>query len=63
MVKNLPASQETPVGFLGSERSHGEGNTYPHLYSWGFPSGSDLKDSACSAKRPGFDVWVKKIPW
>ena len=28
-----------------------------------FPSGSDGKESACHAGRPGFDVWVRKIPW
>jgi len=24
---------------------------------------SDGKESACNAKRPGFDPWFKKIPW
>ena len=26
-------------------------------------SGSDSKESACSAGGPGFDPWVRKIPW
>ena len=32
----------------------------------GFPGGSDGKESACQCKnhrRPGFDSWVRKIPW
>ena len=29
---------------------------------WGFPSGSDSKESACNAG-DGFDSWVRKIPW
>ena len=28
-----------------------------------FPGGSDSKESACNARRPGFDPWVRKIPW
>ena len=28
----------------------------------GFPGGSDSKESTCNA-RPGFDPWVRKIPW
>ena len=31
--------------------------------SWGFPGGSDGKESACNAARPGFNSWVRKIPW
>jgi len=27
------------------------------------PGGSDGKESACNAGRPGFDPWVGKIPW
>ena len=30
----------------------------------GFPAGSDGKESACNAgRRPGFDPWVRKLPW
>ena len=29
----------------------------------GFPGGSDGKESSCNAGRPGFDPWVRKIPW
>ena len=34
----------------GSGRSAGGGNGYPHQYSWGFPSGSDGKESPCNAR-------------
>ena len=30
-------------------------------HDWGFPGGSDGKESAC--RRPGFYFWVGKIPW
>ena len=30
--------------------------------SWGFPGGSDGKESACNGRRPGFDSWVWKMP-
>ena len=29
----------------------------------GFPGGSDGKELTCQWKRPGFDPWVRKIPW
>ena len=35
LVKNMPAMQETPVGFPGSGRSTGEGIGYPlQYYGW-----------------------------
>ena len=30
---------------------------------WGFPGSSVSKESTCHAGGPGFDPWVKKIPW
>ena len=33
---------------------------------WGFPGGASGKESACQCrrcKRPGFEPWVRKIPW
>ena len=33
----------------------------PHVA--GFPSGLDGKESAFQRGRPGFDPWVRKIPW
>ena len=29
----------------------------------GFSGGSDGKESVCQCRRPGFDPWVRKIPW
>ena len=29
----------------------------------GFPGGSEGKASSCNAGEPGFDPWVRKIPW
>ena len=29
----------------------------------GSPGGSDGKESACQCRVPGFDPWVRKIPW
>ena len=52
MVKNLSASagDGKDVGLiLGFGRSPGEGIGYPLQYSWGFPGGSDCKESACNA--------------
>ena len=34
LVKNLPAMQEIPVGFLGWEDPLEEGIGYPFQYSW-----------------------------
>ena len=33
------------------------------FYLWDFPGGSGGKESACSAGRPRFSPWVRKIPW
>ena len=29
----------------------------------GFPGGSDGKESTLKCRRPGFDPWVRKMPW
>ena len=31
--------------------------------NFGFPGGSDGKESACQWRRPEFNPWVEKIPW
>ena len=36
---------------------------YVCMYVWGFPSGSDGKESACNAGDPGLIPWIRKIPW
>ena len=36
------------------------------LSLWGFPGGTSGKEPACQCRRfrrPGFDPWVRKIPW
>ena len=45
LVKNLPAMQETPGSVPESGSSPGEGIGYPLWHSWGFPGGSDSKES------------------
>ena len=30
---------------------------------WGFPGGSEGKESSCQCRRPWFDPWIRKIPW
>ena len=60
--KNLPAMQETLGWFLGLEDHwRRDGLTTPVFL--GFPCGSAGKESAQQCGRPGFDPWVKKIPW
>ena len=31
-------------------------------YGKGFPGGADSKESACNARRPGFNPCIRKIP-
>ena len=57
LVKNLPAMQETPVQFLGQERSTGEAIGYPLQYSWAYLVVQTVKNQ-CG--RPAFDPWVGK---
>ena len=33
------------------------------IITWGFPGGSDGKESACNAEDPGSNLWFVKIPW
>ena len=39
------------------------GNLGVNLKQWGFPGGSDGKESALQCRRPRFSSWVGKIPW
>ena len=34
-----------------------------YLHYMGFPGSSAGKESACNAGNPGFDSWLRKIPW
>ena len=36
---------------------------YIYIYTWGFPGGSDSKGICLQCRRPGFNLWVGKIPW
>ena len=41
-------------------------HTHTHHSKWDFPAGTSGKEPACQGrrcKRPGFDPWVRKIPW
>ena len=31
--------------------------------NWDFPGGTVGKQSICQCRRPGFPLWVSKIPW
>ena len=33
------------------------------LRFWDSPGGTSGKESACQCRRPGFNPWVRKIPW
>ena len=33
------------------------------LWDWGFPGGLEGKSVCLQCRRPGFDPWVRKIPW
>ena len=56
------------------QTSEGGDCTFPGLNSpslfngssqgyWDFPGGSDSKSICLQCRRPGFDPWVRKIPW
>ena len=62
LVKNLPATQETPVQFLGQEDPLEKGLGYPLQYSWAFLVAQLVKNLP-QCRRPGFDPWVGKSPW
>ena len=54
---------------MGREKRAGKGresllrgNLLPDRHSWGFPGGSAVKN-LLAMRRPGFDPWVRKIPW
>ena len=56
MVKNLPATQETPVQFLG--RSAGEGIGYPLQYSWASIVAQLVKNPSAMQ-----ETWVPSLGW
>ena len=52
LVKNPPAVQETPVGFLGWDNVLEKGQATIPVFL-GFPGGSDGKESTCNEEDLG----------
>ena len=59
LVKNPPAMQDTMVRFLDQQVP---GIGYPLQYSWASLVVQMVKNPL-QCRRPGFDLWVGKIPW
>ena len=57
LVKNLPATQETLVRFLGWEDLL-EGMGYPLQYSWASLAGQLVKNLAAM-----WETWVRPLGW
>ena len=64
VVKHLPAMQENTVWFLGLKDPLEKGRM-PTLVFFGFSDGSvgPRLRIHLQCRRPGFDPWVRKIPW
>ena len=61
-MRKLKNSQGPICGNKCSSKS--ELINFPQPISiWGFPYGSDGKESTCQCRRQGLDSWVGKIPW
>ena len=58
LVKNPPATQETPVQFLGQEDSPGEGTGYPLQYSWASLVAQMVKNLPTMR-----ETWVRSLGW
>ena len=58
LVKNLPATQETPVRFLGEERSAGEGKGYLLQCSWTSLVAQLVKNLPTIR-----ETWVQSLGW
>ena len=61
LVKNPPATQKTPVGFL-EEGSAGEWVGYPLQYYWASLVAQPVKNQP-QCRRPKLNPWVGKMPW
>ena len=59
-VKNLPATQKTPVQFLGQKDSLEKGQATPVFL--GFPCGSAGKESACNVGDLGLIPGLGRYP-
>ena len=58
LVKNLPATQETPVQFLGQEDPLEKGLGYPLQYSWAFLVAQLVKNLPAMQ-----ETWVRPLGW
>ena len=58
LVKNPPAMQETPVRFLGWEKSVGERIGYPLQYSWASMVAQLVKNLPAM-----WETWVRSLGW
>ena len=58
LVKNPPATQETPVQFLGQEDSPGEGTGYPLQYAWASLVAQMVKNLPTMR-----ETWVRSLGW
>ena len=62
LVKNPPATLETPVRLLGQEDPL-EKEQAAHSGVLGLPWWLRRERICLQYKRPGFDPWIGKIPW
>ena len=60
--KEATCNAGDPSLIPGSGRSPGEGIGYPLQYSWASLVAQMLKN-LLAMRRPGFNLWVGKIPW
>ena len=58
LVKNLPATQETPVQFLGQEDHLEKGLGYPLQYSWAFLVAQLVRNLPAMQ-----ETWVRSLGW
>ena len=62
LVRNPPATQETLIWFLGQDDLLEKGQA-THSSSLGLPLWLSWQRICLQCRRPGFDLWVGKIPW
>ena len=60
--KESACNMGDPGSISGSGRSSGEGIGYPLQCSWASLV-AQLVKNRLQCRRPGFDPWVRKIPW
>ena len=63
MGREFQISKTTKFGDLLYNSAKALNTAELNLIIMGFPCGSAGKESTCKVGRPGFDIWVGKIPW